>query len=86
MLWTKSAVGMPDGESGKEFAPTFKHLISMFDIDGDGPKEIVIIGSSNESFKYDSLYCFNSDGILRWRIGGGEPVLFGTQEYTLHGR
>jgi hypothetical protein len=84
VLWTKDATGIRDATSGAAFPERHgARLISVVDIDGDGPKEVLVFGSGPVGlFKDDSLYCFEHDGKLRWTTGGGEVLTFGSMKFT----
>ena len=87
LLWTKSARGMPDGSIG-EFVDgdgyTRKYS-EIVDIDGDGSHQILICGNDkNAEFAADTLYCFDTDGSLRWRSGVGKMIPMGFKGEANH--
>lgn len=71
-LWKLNIYGFPNLplDSITIFNDRHNKLINLEDIDADGYKELLITGFSdnpNYDFVFDTLYCFNSDGTLRWK-------------------
>lgn len=86
VLWTKGVLGIPDrsseiqGTTGGE--PRF---LCMGDVDGDGVNEILLSGANRQgSFTVDSLYCYEHDGLLRWKINSGTIISFGDTTIQQH--
>ena len=73
ILWKKDVYGIPNEriDSLINWMYGDKRYINLLDIDGNGKNEVLISGRRglNGIFKPDSLYCFNSDGSIRWIIG-----------------
>lgn len=60
--------------------------VRVFDLDGDNKNEVLVSGGAYQystAFSADSLYCFDSDGILRWSYAADRRGLkFGTTDFT----
>lgn len=93
ILWTKSARGMPDDSS--KYDPNVDvglsvQVVRVFDIDGDERNEVLITGFLGYAptllkpydFTPDTLYCFNSDGNLRWKHGMSGGMRFGAIDFS----
>lgn len=70
ILWTKTAAGIPKYQVDSLLSwvyPTRRYL-SLLDIDSNGKNVLLVSGYSTKAgfFQQDSVYCFNSDGSLRW--------------------
>lgn len=72
LLWTKSSTGLPKYDLVTLINWTFgkRRYLSLQDIDSNGKKALLVTGeySMYGFYKSDSIYCFNSDGSLRWVI------------------
>jgi len=87
VLWTRSAVGIPDIRSDDQWdrKKRGQRILSVDDIDGDGTNEIILAGyMEDRDFSPDTIYCFEGNGRLRWQAGGGEMISFGKQGVTQH--
>lgn len=85
VLWTKSALGMPD-ISSENLWENRRRFILVDNIDGHGANEVLLTGVSNSALAQDTLYCFNSDGTLRWKHGLGSIIAFGEMDFIPHSR
>ena len=72
LLFTKSSSGLPNYDLVTLINWTFgkRRYLSLQDIDSNGKKALLVTGeySMYGFYKSDSVYCFNSDGSLRWVI------------------
>lgn len=62
-----------------------KYPVRVFDTDGDGTNEVFVSAAADYSpqFSRDSLYCFNSDGSLRWVFGTNRRgIQFGAVDFS----
>jgi hypothetical protein len=77
ILWRKNIYGIPNIQidSLLEWKYDHKRFLSLLDLDSDGKNEVLVSGQSSLHGKLnqDSLYCFNSDGSLRWIAGVESP-------------
>jgi hypothetical protein len=93
LLWTKSARGLQDDSS--KYNPLVDDLgspsfVRVFDIDGDGRNEALVTLEPARAagllkpydFAPDTLYCFNSDGSLRWKHGMSGGMRFGAVDFS----
>lgn len=83
-LWSKVIDGIPNGTTSETKATsTTNRLIGIMDIDGDSRKEVLLTGSNYESeLTANKVYCYNSDGSLRWTQSPPEPISFGDLSHT----
>jgi hypothetical protein len=93
VLWAKSARGLQDDSSkynplvDEVGSPSF---VRVFDIDGDGRNELLVTLEPARAagllkpydFAPDTLYCFNSDGSLRWKHGMSGGMRFGAVDFS----
>jgi len=93
VLWTKSARGLQDDSS--KYDPLVdtddrSSFVRVFDIDGDGRNEVLVTLEPARAagllkpydFTPDTLYCFNSDGSLRWKHGMSGGMRFGAVDFS----
>ncbi len=96
-LWTKRALGMPEGSTKAGFRlPNGERirsdLILVSDINGDGHNEVLVAGHLSttdfqaKSFAAETLYCFSSKGLLRWAKAYPENSFAKSFEYTRWGK
>ncbi|MDP2207770.1 MAG: hypothetical protein Q8K98_03215 [Bacteroidota bacterium] len=89
VIWTKSVVGIPDAstvESSqyRNFNANPRRLL-LADIDDDNKNELLLTGSDiGKEFTEDTLYCFNSDGNIKWKHGVGPAIAFGKLDFTAY--
>lgn len=85
-LWTKGAVGMKNRQSTMDDPDQeYSGCLRIGDIDDDGKNEVLISGvNTNGLFTQDSLYCYESDGKLRWGINIGTIISFGNKSNLQH--
>ncbi len=72
ILWKKTADGIPEVKSDILFNwGVKKRYLNIIDLDSNGKNEVLISGDlyNKGYFQADSLYCYESDGSLRWVIG-----------------
>ena len=73
LLWTKSSVGLAkfSVDSLMGWVVNQRRYLSLLDIDSNDKNELLLTGyyKSKGYYNSDSVYCFNSDGSLRWVIG-----------------
>ena len=82
IVWTKNLPGFPDSEGERIVDQHNRHVVVLEDIDGDATREVLINGQlHNEVLTADTLYCYNDDGSLRWKIGGGDFPDFNTSKW-----
>lgn len=88
VLWTKSAVGVPDASSQSPVAPPIRRSILVTDIDGDASNEVLLTGTARTRTEWapDTLYCFNQDSTLRWKHGMGSIIAFGKMDFISHSK
>lgn len=86
VLWTKSALGIPDIRSDEPVdLNQGKRFLSVTDIDDDGVKEILLSGAeTGGEFASDTLYCFEKNKTLRWKAGVGKMISFGQRGLVQH--
>jgi hypothetical protein len=86
VLWTESAVGIPDVRSDELIDwNRGKRYLSVVDIDGDGKREILLSGTATGGeFAGDTLYCFETNNRLRWKAGVGTMISFGRRGLVQH--
>jgi hypothetical protein len=86
VLWTKSALGIPDIRSDQPVdLNQGKRFLSLTDIDDDGVKEILLSGAEpGDEFASDTLYCFEKNKTLRWKAGVGKMISFGQRGLVQH--
>ena len=85
VLWKKSVFGLPDVTSAIRLIGEKKRFVLVDDLDGDDQNEVLLTGtSSSPSVAADTLYCFNSNGKLRWKRGVGQVIIFGKMTFTAH--
>jgi len=85
VLWTKPAIGFPDitHEQILGLPVEEKRMLALWDMDGDGTNEVLLSGAAvSGPYPRDSLFCFNGNGELRWRVGIGPMMSFGIQKPT----
>lgn len=90
VIWKKGVPGLPDWTSrnaaDRERGFPMRRL-SVEDVDGEHLNEILLVGSSpSGEFTYDTLYCFERDGNLRWKAGIGPMVSPGQMKTAHHAR
>lgn len=90
-IWTKAAFGIPDWKYPFPFQrPTEEfsvRLVGLEDIDGNGRNVVLVTGDhGGGTFAKDTLYCFESDGTIRWRVYAGDPILFGDKNWATQSR
>lgn len=85
LLWNMPVPGIPNGSSSEDEATRVnKRFIRIADINGNGENEVLITGSSTTGeLSTGILYCFNSDGSLRWQQGPPPPVQFGNRTHSV---
>ncbi len=83
-LWKMVIDGIPNGTTSEtEETRTTNRLIRITDIDGDSRNEVLLTGNDYESeLTANRLYCYNSDGTLRWSQTPPEPISFGDLSHT----
>lgn len=83
-IWNRVIDGIPNGVTSEtEETGTTNRLIRITDIDGDGTNEVLLTGEGNDGeFTEDTLYCYNSDGSLRWRQTPPHPISFGSLTHS----
>jgi hypothetical protein len=92
VLWTKTAKGIPNTKLDQPASASLienRQVYLVDDIDDDSRNEVLISGISNEkgqSFTLDSLYCFNSNGSLRWVQAYYSNAFAESFEYTRSGQ
>ena len=86
VLWRKGMLGIPDRSSEIQVMPNGEQrFLQMGDLDGDGINEILVSGANRlGSFTLDSLYCYEHDGSLRWKINSGPIISFGDTTIQQH--
>jgi hypothetical protein len=90
-IWTKAAFGIPDWKYPFSFQrPTDQfsiRFVGIEGIDGAGSNVVLVTGSDDGgAFAKDTLYCFEGDGTLRWRVYAGNPILFGDKNWATQSR
>ncbi len=88
VLWSKPALKIPNGSTRFGFEHSYygPKFATVDDIDGNGSNVLLITGlSPTGQHGLDSLYCFEGDGTLRWRIGAGKFATFGKKGVGLFG-
>jgi len=89
LLWKKTVGNIPDTKLDEPITEKNrfnKRYLSLLDIDNDNKNEVLISGATNDGlFTIDSLYCFESNGKLRWTTSAGKFTDFGTERWQ-HGR
>jgi hypothetical protein len=88
-LWTKSVVGIPNGTTETKFSVSgdVRRVLLVSDIDDDERNEVLLSGVLHEgSYAADTLWCFGSDGQVRWKIGTGYMLSFGDSTVLQHSR
>lgn len=82
ILWKKTVGNIPNGKLDEPINlenKDKKRYFSILDIDNDSQNEVLISGAKyNRLFASDSVYCFNSEGKLRWITSAGMFLNFGT--------
>lgn len=87
-LWSRTAPKISDGSTrfGFEDSPHDPQFVTIEDIDGDGRNEVLVTGLTTLGmYGLDSLYCFEGNGEMRWRIGAGTFATFGKKGIGLVG-
>ncbi|MGC8596154.1 MAG: hypothetical protein ACP5MI_11210 [Candidatus Kryptoniota bacterium] len=89
LLWQKSVPGLPDATSRDLFDSNRgeKRYLNVCDIDGTGENVVLLSGETIKgTYSTDSLYCFNSNGSLRWVTGTQLYINFKKFQYALRSR
>ncbi len=90
VIWKKGVPGMPDWTSRNmpdHERGTPMRFLSVEDVDGGHVNEVLLVGSApSGEFTYDTLYCFERDGSLRWKAGIGPMVSPGQTKTAHHAR
>lgn len=72
LLWELKLNGIPNSpfDSLSLFDEQRSSTVKLIDINFDGTKELLVVASIYDNLErkyYDTLYCFNADGSLRWK-------------------
>ncbi len=87
-LWSRTALKIPDGSTpfGFEHSPLEAQFVTIQDIDGNGRSVVLVTGLTTSSREgLDSLFCFEGNGELRWRVSAGSFTTFGKKGIGLAG-
>ena len=83
-IWNMVVDGIPNGTTSEIGTSTsIDRFIRITDIDGDGTNEVLLSGEGySGEYTADVLYCYNSDGTIRWKQSPPPPISFGTISHS----
>ena len=90
VIWKKGVPGLPDWNSRKppDSERNYpKRYLAVEDVDGSTSNQVLVVGSSpGGEFTYDTLYCLDGYGSLRWKAGIGPMISFGKTKTAHHSK